>query len=318
MLSRTADSLYWTGRYMERADFLARILEAAIRLAALPAKDQATVTAWAGAIASSGVKSGFDASGRTISEKSVREYLAFGYDNSTSIKACITKARTNARSVRTALTIELWEAINGAWNGLNELGEPTRRDDFTNFLDFVKSTSLAVEGASSRTMLRNDAYWFLRLGMAIERADNTARLLDVKFQALAGDEDLLGSLAKEGQEVDFYHWSAILRSVSGFEIYRKVYRNVIRPEKVAELLILRRDMPRSLAACINEVVANLDRVANEQSAETRRRAGRLQADIRYGRIDEILATGLHAYLTQFLDRVSDLGYGVSRDFLMPA
>ena len=158
MLSRTADSLYWTGRYMERADFLARILEAAIRLAALPAKDQAAVTAWAGAIASSGVKAGFDATGRTVSEKSVREYLAFGFDNPTSIKACITKARTNARSVRTALTIELWEAINGAWNGLNELGEPTKRDDFTNFLDFVKSTSLAVEGASSRTMLRNDAY----------------------------------------------------------------------------------------------------------------------------------------------------------------
>ncbi|MBX4158869.1 alpha-E domain-containing protein, partial [Lactiplantibacillus plantarum] len=145
--------------YMERADFLARILEAAIRLAALPAKDQAAVTAWAGAIASSGVKGAFDASGRTPSEKSVREYLAFGNDNSTSIKACITNERTNARSVRTALTIELWEAINGAWNGLNELGEPSRRDDFTNFLDFVKSTSLAVEGASSRTMLRNDAYW---------------------------------------------------------------------------------------------------------------------------------------------------------------
>ena len=118
-------------------------------------------------------------------------------------------------------------------------------------------------------------------------------------------------------EFDFYHWSAVLRSVSGFEVYRKVYRNVIRPERVAELLILRRDMPRSLAACMHEVVSNLQRVANEQSKDTLRLAGRLDADLQYGRIDEILATGLHAYLTQFLDRVGTLGVGISRDFLVP-
>ena len=119
-------------------------------------------------------------------------------------------------------------------------------------------------------------------------------------------------------EDDFYHWSAILRSVSAFEIYRKVYRNVIRPEKVAELLVLRADMPRSLAASLNEVVANLDAVANEQSHETRRRAGRLQADLRFGRIDEILAGGLHGFLTRFLERVSAVGAGISRDFLAAA
>jgi uncharacterized alpha-E superfamily protein len=136
-------------------------------------------------------------------------------------------------------------------------------------------------------------------GTFLEHADNTARLLDVKFHALAGD--YFGSAAKDSHEVDFYHWSAILRSVSGFEVYRKVYRNVIRPERVAELLILRPDMPRSLAACMNEVVANLELAANQQSSETRRRAGRLRSDLQYGRIDEILATGLHAYLSQFLD-----------------
>ncbi len=118
-------------------------------------------------------------------------------------------------------------------------------------------------------------------------------------------------------EYDFYHWSAILRSVSGFEVYRKVYRNVIRPEKVAELLILRADMPRSLAACMQEVMSNLHFVANEQSKDTLRLAGRLRADLQYGRIDEILATGLHAFLTQFLERVNTLGVGISRDFLVP-
>jgi uncharacterized alpha-E superfamily protein len=199
---------------------------------------------------------------------------------------------------------------------------------------------------------------FIRIGTFLERADNTARLLDVKYHALTGmaggeffgpgaganpavisatgqvqsagqsqGSGLASSASAAGatpsaspgsaQEVDFYHWSAILRSVSGFEIYRKVYRNVTRPERVAELLILRPDMPRSLAASMNEVVANLQLVANQQSAETLRRAGRLKSDLQYGRIDEILATGLHAYLTQFLDRVNDLGVGISRDFLVP-
>jgi uncharacterized alpha-E superfamily protein len=180
----------------------------------------------------------------------------------------------------------------------------------------VKTRSHLSRGVTVGTMLQDEALHFLRIGTFLERADNTARLLDVKFQALRGG-DFFGANAKEGQEIDFYHWSAILRSVSGFEIYRKVYRNVIVPERVAELLILRPDMPRSLAACMNDVVANLKLVANAQSNETLRRAGRLQSDLQYARIDEILATGLHAFLTQFLDRVGDLGVGISRDFLVP-
>ena len=185
------------------------------------------------------------------------------------------------------------------------------------FFEWVKFRSHLSRGVTLGTMLHDEALYFLRLGAFLERADNTARLLDVKFHAL-NDGDYFGpDASKEQQEVDFYHRSAILRSVSGFEIYRKVYRNVIRPERVAELLILRPDMPRSLAASMNEVVANLHLVTNAQSGETLRRAGRLQSDLRYGRIDEILATGLHAYLTQFLDRVGDVGAGIGRDFLVP-
>jgi len=137
----------------------------------------------------------------------------------------------------------------------------------------------------------------------------------VKFHAV--DKDFYGTANGKDQEYDFYHWSAILRSVSGFEVYRKVYRDVIRPERVAELLILRPDMPRSLHASLNEVVGNLGMVANDQSSETQRRAGKLRAELQYGRIDEILATGLHAYLTQFLDRINDLGANISHDFLVP-
>jgi uncharacterized alpha-E superfamily protein len=181
-------------------------------------------------------------------------------------------------------------------------------------------------------MLQDEAFHCLRIGSFLERADNPARLLDVKFHAVeteffggqsqtqsqGGTEpDADGNGSAKDIEYDFYHWSAILRSVSGFEVYRKAYRNVIRPEKVAELMILRPDMPRSLAACMHEVLTNLRMVANEQSGETLRKAGRLKADLQYGRIDEILATGLHAYLTQFLERVGTLGVGISRDFLVP-
>jgi uncharacterized alpha-E superfamily protein len=181
----------------------------------------------------------------------------------------------------------------------------------------VKFRSHLSRGVTVGTMLQDESLHFIRIGTFLERADNTARLLDVKFHALNGD--YFGrEQPDDAPEIDFYHWSAILRSVSGFEIYRKVYRNVIVPEKVAELLILRPDMPRSLASCMNGVVDNLSLVANAQSADTQRRAGRLKSDLEFGRIDEILATGIHAYLTHFLDRVNDIGAGISRDFLVPA
>lgn len=184
------------------------------------------------------------------------------------------------------------------------------------FFDWVKFRSHLSRGVTVGTMLMDEALYFMRLGTFLERSDNTARLVDVKFHAL--QSDFFGAASEKDQEYDFYHWSAILRSVSGFEIYRKVYRDVIKPERVAELLILRPDMPRSLHASLNEVVSNLAMVANDQSSETQRRAGKLCAELKYGRIDEILATGLHAYLTQFLDRVNDLGLSISRDFLLPA
>jgi uncharacterized alpha-E superfamily protein len=165
-------------------------------------------------------------------------------------------------------------------------------------------------------MLQDESLFFSRLGTFLERADNTARLVDVKFHAVGSE--FFGAATEGDQEYDFYHWSAILRSVSAFEVYRKVYRDVIKPERVAELLVLRADMPRSLHHSLHEVVANLAKVANDQSAETQRRAGKLLAELQYGRVDEILATGLHAYLTQFLDRVNELGARISQDFLVPA
>ncbi|MFZ9440854.1 MAG: alpha-E domain-containing protein, partial [Hylemonella sp.] len=161
----------------------------------------------------------------------------------------------------------------------------------------------------------DEALYFMRLGTFLERADNTARLMDVKFQA--GQRDFMKSAKNKDQAYDFYHWSSILRSVSGLEIYRKVYRDVIKPERVAELLILRPDMPRSLHFSMNEVVDNLGRLVGDDNQDTLRLAGKLRAELQYGRIDELLATGLHVFLTQFLNRVNDIGSCISRDFLLP-
>jgi uncharacterized alpha-E superfamily protein len=289
MLSRTADHLFWMARYMERAENTARMLNVSYETSLLPQSADMAVQGWRGLLSISELTAPFFAKHGDVSAGNVMDFMVRDASNPSSIVACLRAARENARAVRGALTTEVWETQNQTW------------------LEFNRTVG---------TMLMDEALNFLRIGTFLERADNTARLLDVKFQALAGDY-FGADHVKESQEVDFYHWSAILRSVSGFEIYRKVYRNVIRPERVAELLILRPDMPRSLAACMNEVVANLDLVANQQSSETLRRAGRLKSGLKYGHIEEILATGLHAYLTQFLDRVGDLGVGISRDFLVP-
>jgi uncharacterized alpha-E superfamily protein len=231
--------------------------------------------------------------------------------------SCLGAARENARAVRGTLTTEVWETINQTWLELNRM---LRAGDFerdpAQFFEWVKFRSHLSRGVTVGTMLMDEALYFMRLGTFLERADNTARLVDVKFHAV--QSDFFGVANEKDQEYDFYHWSAILRSVSGFEVYRKVYRDVIKPERVAELLILRPDMPRSLHASLNEVVNNLAMVANDASGETHRRAGKLRAELKYGRIDEILATGLHAYLTQFLDRVNDLGAHLSREFLVSA
>jgi uncharacterized alpha-E superfamily protein len=318
MLSRTADHLFWMARYMERAENTARMLDVNYQTALLPQSADMAEQGWRGLLSISELTLAYSQKHKDVQARNVMDFMVSDATNGSSIVSCLRAARENARAVRGALTTEVWETQNQTWLEFNRMLQTDALErDPSSLFEWVKFRSHLSRGVTVGTMLQDEALHFLRIGTFLERADNTARLLDVKFQALAGGDYFGPGVAKEGQEVDFYHWSAILRSVSGFEIYRKVYRNVIRPEKVAELLILRPDMPRSLAACLNEVVLNLKDVANEHSGETLRRAGRLRSDLQYGRIDEILATGLHAYLTEFLNRVNDLGVGISRDFLVP-
>jgi uncharacterized alpha-E superfamily protein len=303
-------------RYMERAENTARMLDVNYQTLLMPRAVASAEQLWRGLLSISELAGDYADRYGAIASRKVMDYMVRDEHNPSSIYSCLRAARENARAVRGALTTEVWETQNQTWLEFKRLiGDGSFQRDPSEFFEWVKFRSHLSRGVTLGTMLQDEAFHFLRLGTFLERADNTARLLDVKFQGMGGD--FFGSQAAKEQEYDFYHWSAILRSVSGFEVYRKVYRNVIRPEKVAELLILRPDMPRSLAACVGEVVSNLSHVANEQSAETQRRAGRLQADLQYARIDEILSTGLHAYLTQFLDRIGDLGLGISRDFLVP-
>ena len=317
MLSRTADHLYWMARYTERAENTARMLDINYQMSMLPQSSEQAQNNWRGLLSISELTGDFHRRHPELLPADVMDYMVREESNPSSLYSCLLAARENARAVRGTLTTEVWETANATWLEFKRmLADGRLQRDPSDVFEWVKFRSHLSRGVTLGTMLQDESFHFLRIGTFLERADNTARLLDVKYHA-AQSEFFGAREGREPVEVDFYHWSAILRSVSGFEVYRKVYRNVIRPEKVAELLILRPDMPRSLVACMNEVVGNLRFVANEQSGETLRRAGRLRADLSFGRIDEILATGLHAYLTQFLDRVGDIGVGISRDFLVP-
>jgi len=315
MLSRTADHLFWMSRYMERAENTARMLDVNYQTALLPQSDAVALLGWRGLLAISELTPDYTKRYGEIKPSRLMEFMVSDEENPSSIVSCLRAARENARAVRGTLTTEVWETTNQTWLEFNKLlasGELKR--DPANVFEWVKFRSHLSRGVVVGTMLQDEAFHFVRIGSFLERADNTARMLDVKFHDV--ESDFYGQADDRDNEYEFYHWSAILRSVSGFEVYRKVYRNVIQPEKVAELLILRADMPRSLAHCMNRMLSNLRYVANANSGETLRRAGRLESDLRFGRIDEILSTGLHAFLTQFLANVGELGVGISKDFLV--
>jgi uncharacterized alpha-E superfamily protein len=304
-------------RYTERAENTARMLDVNYQTSLLPQSEAVAQMGWQGLLSISELTGAYTKEYGSVNARDVMDFMVKDESNASSIVSCLGAARENARAVRGALTTEVWETQNQTWLEVKRMIKSGEfESDPAQFFEWVKFRSHLSRGVTVGTMLMDEALHFMRLGTFLERADNTARLVDVKFHAV--QSDFYGAASERDQEYDFYHWSAILRSVSAFEVYRKVYRDVIRPERVAELLMLKSDMPRSLHASLNEVVSNLSLVASNMDSETLRRAGKLRAELKYGRIDEILATGLHAYLTQFLDRVNDLGAHISREFLVSA
>ena len=313
MLSRTADSLYWVSRYTERADFVARILDATMRFASLPTSYGGERNEWEGAVASAGNLEEFRRLYDVANEDTVRDFLAFSPNNPSSIRNCIEIARENARAVRTALTVEMWDAINGAWLELQRVrSKDMSHEQFARFLDWVKGVALAVDGSAYRTMLRNDAFWFTRMGGAIERADNTARILDVKYHVLLPDTEHVGG------SLDYFQWTTILREVSAVTAYHWVYRESVKPWLVADLLILNKQLPRSLANCYEILVRHLDLIADAygRRGPSQRYASNTLARLSATDIEAVFEKGLHEFITEFITDNNRLGSAIAEQYLM--
>lgn len=311
MLSRTADHLYWMARYTERAENLARMLDVHNRMTLLSRENILVGRDWEGILTINQLEQDFQQRYAQITREHVIHYMAFDADNPSSIHSCLRLARENAHAVRGTLTSELWETMNATWLKMRDMPLEDMERDLGAFFEWVKFRSHLSRGVSVGTMLQDESFHFVRLGTFLERSDNTARLLDVKYRLLLGDK-----IAEEAPS-DYYQWGGLLRSLSAFEIYRKVYRDLITPRRVAELLLLRADMPRSLLYCAQEMLANLEHIANRHSAETLRRAGELYASLRYSRIDTVFERGFHLFLDNFLVSINDIGSRISEDFLLP-
>jgi uncharacterized alpha-E superfamily protein len=309
MLSRVASNLYWMSRYVERAENTARVLDVTWRMSLLTRDPELQNQEWFAPLNITGTLFPFSGRHNLVCAREVLHFMALDPENPSSIYACARTARENARAVRGAITSEMWEVLNATWLEMQHMDEATMEArGVSNFFDWVKERSHLFRGVTFGTMHRDDAYDFARLGTHLERADSTARILDVKYHVL------LPSVKDVGGAVDYYQWSAVLRSVSAFEAYRKVYRDVITPLKLAELLVLRDDIPRSLRFCIRQVFETLGRVQNAQSGETVRRAEKILSQLQYGRISDIFSSGLHEYLTEFLESTQALSADIQRSF----
>lgn len=313
MLSRVADNLFWIARYMERAENMARILEVADRMAMSPSQTGVREgNEWHSAIIISGCEEPyFEKHGEPAPQPVVR-FLALDRDNPSSIRSCIDTARRNAREIRTALTTEMWEALNSAWLEMESFNESwvtgARRHQF---LTWVKERSLLFQGAVTGTMLRSDGYAFNRIGTYIERGDNTARILDVKYHIL------LPSTANVGGGLDYYQWASILRAASAYVAYNHIYRTGFKPWLVAELLILREEMPRSLINCLKQIKNNLDGLSTQYGFrhECHRLAGQFHSQLAYSRIDDVFQRGLHEFITDFVGQNVQLSDEISKAYL---
>lgn len=312
MLSRNAANLYWLGRYVERADYVCRLIEATIRLAALPASHGGASNAWESAIHSASASAAFAATGRRFNEADVGHFLALDPAHPGSIRSSLEAARTNARSLRTALTSETWQAINSAWLELQRFGtEAADPITLVRLVETVKQSLLAFDGAAHRNQLRESTYWFMRLGTSIERADNTARLLDHKYHILLPRGERIGG------SLDYFQWTTILRTVSAYTAYRWVYRDAVKPWLVADLLILNPAMPRSLAACYDDTVFYLDRLARDRGRQgpANRLAVAGLKRLQSSSIDSLFQQGLHEFLLQFIADNNTLGDAIAEQYL---
>ena len=308
MLSRTAAALYWLGRYLERADFTARLVEATIRLDALSARP-AGEAAWQSALAVSYTEESFAKTGQIPTQGHVARFLTLDTSHPNSIVRCLDIARNNARAVRTALTRESWTAINRAWLLFSNRQATGGATATLNLVEAVKAEMRGFEGAIHR-MMRNEATLLIQLGAAVERADNTARLLDVKYHILLPEGEVVGGA------VDRDQWTTILQTVSAVTAYRWLYSDGLKPRNVIDLLISRFELPPSLAACVEEVVSLLSQLAKRTGlqGEADRMARARMSRMQKTRTTDVIVSGLHQYLEAFIAENDMLSAAIARQF----
>jgi uncharacterized alpha-E superfamily protein len=309
MLSRVADRIFWMSRQMERAENMARILGVTSNLVLFGTRDVQEQNLLA-PLAITETEEAYRARHAELTLPGLIEFMALDEKNPSSIYSCLKWARENAHAVRWQLTSEMWETINATWLEMRALprGRVTGAGA-TQFFDWVKDRSHMFRGVTYGTIVRGEAFNFSRLGTFLERADNTARILDVKYHIL------LPTVQDVGGALDYYQWAALLRSVSSFETYRTLYRDQIFPIKVAQLLILERRMPRSLAACFDQVKEAMDRIRGQSDSAAKRLAYELHARLSYADIEEVFQGGLHEYLDGVLADINELGSRIQRAYL---
>ena len=309
MLSRVADRVFWMSRQMERAENMARILGVTSNVLLFGTRETREQNLRAPLSITESEEAFFERH-KQLTAKALVEFLALDRNNPSSIYSCLKWARENAHAARWQITSEMWETLNTTWLEMRAI----KRDRVTGagateFFDWVKDRSHLFRGVTYGTIVRGEAFNFSRLGTFLERADNTARILDVKYHIL------LPSVEDVGGALDYYQWAALLRSVSSFETYRALYRDQIFPIKVAQMMILERRMPRSLAACFEQVTQALDRIEGQADHAVKRLANEINVRLVHADIAEIFQGGLHQYLTGFLDDIDDLGSRIQRSYL---
>jgi len=297
MLGRTANDLFWMARYMERAESIARLLEVGYRIALLPREGGRQDEEWLSTLRSAGCDRDYLRKYGACSTGDVVNFMLFDGDNPSSVFASLATARRNARAQRTAITREMWESLNGAWIDFSAI-DPTalHSNELPPLFDWIKERSALFRGALLNTILRNDTFYFSQLGTFLERADNTARVLDVKYYVLLPHGQLAGG------EIDSVQWASILRSVSAHRSYRWVYKDSYKPWKIADYLILNRQMPRSLRSCYEEIVPALEELGayygNGNDCHALARATRRR--LAEGDMQAIFQSGLHEFLSDFI------------------
>ena len=321
MLSRTADCLYWMARYTERAENTARMLDVNHQTSLLPQPEEFLEQSWRKLLTISKLEEAFMSQYDVVNRENVLDFMIYETSNPSSIVSCLFAARENARVIRGKITSEVWETQNTTWLELQRILEARNQADPSRVLEWVKHRCHLFRGVMHGTMLKNEAFYFMSVGTLLERADNTARILETKYEDQASLKALRAEKKSDDEEgvdfFDFYHWAALLRSVSAFEIYRQIYSDQVSPKKVAQLLIFNKQMPRSLVCCVNELIPLISEVKNQQSKEIERLLGKLKASLDYSDIEEVFSQGLEEFIEQFLERINHIADEFSNAYLIP-